>query len=171
MADTGNPWFIPFAEPSDLVRDWPALSSAVGTAVAAGLTAAGPAGIGSNVVQATRTTSFAVSSTSPTDWTNITVSITPTSATSKVFVIVNAPEITVSAAGNRAFVNLVRNSTTLFGRSATHSSDIGRPVSTSYVFMDSPATTSATTYKAQVFNTAGTSTFERGMIIAMEVKA
>jgi hypothetical protein len=41
MADTGNPWFIPFAEPSDLVRDWPALSSAVGTAVAAGLTAAG----------------------------------------------------------------------------------------------------------------------------------
>jgi hypothetical protein len=39
MADTGNPWFIPFAEPSDLVRDWPALSSAVGTAVAAGLTA------------------------------------------------------------------------------------------------------------------------------------
>jgi hypothetical protein len=41
MADTGNPWFIPFAEPSDLVRDWPALSSAVGTAVAAGLSAAG----------------------------------------------------------------------------------------------------------------------------------
>jgi hypothetical protein len=41
MADTGNPWFIPFAEPSDLVRDWPALSSAVATAVADGLSSAG----------------------------------------------------------------------------------------------------------------------------------
>jgi hypothetical protein len=58
MADTGNPWFIPFAEPSDLVRDWPALSSAVGTAVAAGLSAAGNAGIGSNVVQTVKTDTF-----------------------------------------------------------------------------------------------------------------
>jgi hypothetical protein len=40
MADTGAPWNIPFAEPSDLVRDWPALSESVGTAVAAGLSAA-----------------------------------------------------------------------------------------------------------------------------------
>jgi hypothetical protein len=41
MADTGAPWNIPFAEPSDLVRDWPALSEDVADAVAAGLTAAG----------------------------------------------------------------------------------------------------------------------------------
>jgi hypothetical protein len=171
MADTGAPWNIPFAEPSDLVRDWPALSEDVADAVAAGLTAAGNAGIGSNVVQATRTTSFAVSSTSPTDWTDITVSITPTSATSKVLVIINAPEITGSVVGVRGFVNLVRDATTLFGRSATHVSDIGRPASTSYVFMDSPATTSATTYKARVFNEGGTTTFARGMIIAIEVAA
>ena len=41
MADTGAPWNIPFAEPSDLVRDWPDLSEDVANAVAAGLDAAG----------------------------------------------------------------------------------------------------------------------------------
>ena len=38
MADTGAPWSIPYAEPADLVRDWPALSEDVADAVAAGLT-------------------------------------------------------------------------------------------------------------------------------------
>jgi hypothetical protein len=41
MADTGAPWNIPYAEPADLVRDWPALSEDVADAVAAGLSAAG----------------------------------------------------------------------------------------------------------------------------------
>ena len=41
MADTGAPHFIPFADPTDLVRDWPALSEDVADAVAAGLDAAG----------------------------------------------------------------------------------------------------------------------------------
>jgi hypothetical protein len=41
MADTGAPWNIPYAEPSDLVRDWPALSEDVAEAVADGLSAAG----------------------------------------------------------------------------------------------------------------------------------
>ena len=41
MADTGPPHFIPFAEPANLVRDWPALSEDVADAVAAGLDAAG----------------------------------------------------------------------------------------------------------------------------------
>ena len=41
MADTGAPHFIPFADPTDLVRDWPALSEDVADAVAAGLSAAG----------------------------------------------------------------------------------------------------------------------------------
>jgi hypothetical protein len=60
MADTGNPWFIPFAEPSDLVRDWPALSSAVGTAVAAGLSAAiGLVAVKSAIFKGTQTNSTA----------------------------------------------------------------------------------------------------------------
>ena len=37
MADTGAPYNIPFAEPTDLVRDWPALSEDVADAVVLGL--------------------------------------------------------------------------------------------------------------------------------------
>jgi hypothetical protein len=37
MPDTGAPWNIPYAAPSDLVRDWPALSEDVAEAVADGL--------------------------------------------------------------------------------------------------------------------------------------
>ena len=58
MADTGAPWNIPFAEPTDLVRDWPDLSEDVANAVAAGLDAAG----GLVAVKfVTRTTPFTVS--------------------------------------------------------------------------------------------------------------
>ena len=41
MPDTGAPYFIPFADPTDLVRDWPALSEDVAEAVADGLDGAG----------------------------------------------------------------------------------------------------------------------------------
>ena len=41
MPDTGAPHFIPFADPTDLVRDWPALSEDVAEAVADGLDGAG----------------------------------------------------------------------------------------------------------------------------------
>ena len=41
MADTGAPWNIPYVEPSDLVRDYPAADEAQAFAVAAGLSAAG----------------------------------------------------------------------------------------------------------------------------------
>ena len=41
MPDTGAPHFIPFADPTNLVRDWPALSEDVAEAVADGLDAAG----------------------------------------------------------------------------------------------------------------------------------
>jgi hypothetical protein len=37
MADTGAPYFIPFAEPTDLVRDWPELSEDVALAIVAAL--------------------------------------------------------------------------------------------------------------------------------------
>ena len=37
MPDTGAPYFIPFADPTDLVRDWPELSEDVALAVVAAL--------------------------------------------------------------------------------------------------------------------------------------
>jgi hypothetical protein len=41
MPDTGLPWEIPYIEPSDLVRDYPAADEAQALAIAAGLSAAG----------------------------------------------------------------------------------------------------------------------------------
>jgi hypothetical protein len=108
MADTGNPWFIPFAEPSDLVRDWPALSSAVGTAVAAGLSVAG--GV-KQVKSATATTNTTTTSTSMVD-AGISLAFTPTSSTSLLVVqwsgIVAAFTGGANQISRKAFVRLVQ---------------------------------------------------------------
>jgi hypothetical protein len=103
MADTGNPWFIPFAEPSDLVRDWPALSSAVGTAVAAGLT---NASVVKQVVVATLegTLSGSFTGGDPDNITRgvevFTTSFTPTSATSRL--LVQTSTVSVAETSNTA---------------------------------------------------------------------
>ena len=155
MADTGAPWNIPYAEPTDLVRDWPDLSEDVADAVAAGLSAAGNAGIGSNVQETRFSNTFTTTSTSFVDVTNFNVNITPTSNTSKVLVLA---QITVSlndaeAAASR--VRLLRGSTVVdeFGAWSTDKS------SSSYegygfaaMFLDSPGTTSVTNYKIQVMS-------------------
>jgi hypothetical protein len=167
MADTGNPWFIPFAEPSDLVRDWPALSSAVGTAVAAGLSAAGNAGIGSNVVQTVKTDTFTVSGTTLTEIPSFTATITPTSDTSKILVICF---VNYSGDGTGLGV-LYRDATQLFIGDAAGSrtrATVGFLSSTfgmdqgTVVFLDSPNTTSPVTYSFRVAkNTSGTVTVNR----------
>jgi hypothetical protein len=41
MPDTGAPWNIPYVDPTDLVRDYPAASEDLAEAIADGLTAAG----------------------------------------------------------------------------------------------------------------------------------
>jgi hypothetical protein len=157
MADTGNPWFIPFAEPSDLVRDWPALSSAVGTAVAAGLTAANIA-LGPNVVQTVKTT-------------RSTVTITPSAATSKVLVIAN---LNIGNGGSEfTYVKLRRDSTDLFigdtagsrirstamSRGGTETSAFQHMVTAT--FLDSPGVATATTYGVQMRVTGNTGTVNR----------
>jgi hypothetical protein len=177
MADTGNPWFIPFADPTDLVRDFPALSSAVGTAVAAGLTAAN-VGIGSNVVQTVKTDTFAIGSGTFTDVTGLAVTITPTSATSKILVMVY---VVLSTSGSNNFdrnvqMRLMRDATAVFVGDAAGSrtqatggwnpsNDValhtGTAIGYSPVYLDSPATTSAVTYKVQLRSDLGTGVLGR----------
>lgn len=111
------------------------------------------------VVSTTKVDTFSTSSTTYTDLTGLSASITPSSATSKIFVIVDiSTNIDNSAVG---YVQLVRASTAVGGgtavgtrRSASKSlylSTSGSVVTTSIAFnyLDSPATTSATTYKIQ----------------------
>jgi hypothetical protein len=133
------------------------------------------AGIGSNVVYTERTTTFTTTSTSFTDWTNVTVTITPTSATSKILVALTCPSLANSQDSNflsQAAMRLVRNSTALFGEARTVRGDgSGTQSPLTLVVLDSPATTSATTYKAQVLAQSGTNSFFRGTITVIEVAA
>ena len=84
MPDTGPPWNIPYVDPADIVRDYPQASEDLADAIAAGLSAAGNPGIGSNVVQTVKTDVFTTSSTSFVDL--MTLAITPTTNTSKILI-------------------------------------------------------------------------------------
>ena len=130
------------------------------SAEATGLKWATPAGGGKvlQVVNATTTTETTIASTSYTD-TTLTATITPTSATSKILVILNTPIKTNRSAEstNNIGVQLLRGASTLFtngvvsGFTATGSGGTVVSLQDNYSmnYYDSPATTSATTYKLQ----------------------
>jgi len=112
------------------------------------------------VATATKTTT---TSTSFVDATNLTATITPTSASSKILVMVNN-HIGYSGAvkGPGWKEQIVRGSTAIYdfsnnysyGDAWTGSNAFGQIISLIYV--DSPATTSATTYKVQISALAST---------------
>jgi hypothetical protein len=105
------------------------------------------------VVNATYSTQTTSSSSTYSD-TGLTASITPKFATSKVLVFVNLASCGKSTGNTYLSARLLRNSTSIIGfdDSADYTNGssteqyIGS-ISTSY--LDSPATTSATTYKVQ----------------------
>ena len=115
---------------------------------------AAPAGGGKvlQVVNATTSTSV-TSSTSTFVDTNLTASITPSSASSKVLVLVSQSGM-AAAADRGAGLRLLRGATTLLTNNyAIETSNLtAGPVgaSVSLCYLDTPATTSATTYKTQV---------------------
>ena len=121
------------------------------------------------VVSAIKDDKQTVTSTSFLDVTGLSVSITPTSSTSKVLVLFNGHGGHDNT--NYFLWNIVRGSTTLAQPAgsnpypATMNSYTGDSVSSGsafqnlgMTFLDSPATTSATTYKIQVRTTGGTAT-------------
>jgi hypothetical protein len=125
------------------------------------------------VVQTYLPSSFSTSSSSWTDWTGMTATITPKFSTSKILVT-----LTSGCSNNTLdtfqFVKLVRNSTDIaLGNAAGSATRCWIDASQQSAgavnvwqkglagtFLDSPATTSATTYKLQVIVTrAGTAYF------------
>ena len=118
------------------------------------------------VVSTTKTDTFSTTSTSYTDVTGLSVAITPTSATSKILVLFSV-NTGASAANSNAFV-LVRDSTEISIGAAAGSREQATVVNTvtaanfrmsaNAAFLDSPATTSATTYKVQVMSQGATVT-------------
>lgn len=133
------------------------------------------------VVQTTTTSSTTTTSTSFVDATDINATITPTLSTSKVLVTI---QTNMGFEGNFssspfAGYQIVRGSTSVYdagfnmigGFTSSSSSFIGTYVTISY--LDSPATTSATTYKLQIKRgngTSATSNFAgRSSVILQEV--
>jgi len=117
------------------------------------------------VVNSVKTATQSTTSSSYVDITDLSVSITPTSATSKILVMAKINHMSESAA-NGMFVNLVRNSTTITSSTAGGNTDTfdawasggaggmsnndRKMTSCSLDYLDSPATTSSTTYKMQM---------------------
>ena len=113
------------------------------------------------VVMGTATAGFSTTSTSYVA-TNLTATITPRFATSKILVLVsqNGTERSSSSASNGINLYIVRNSTTLTQWTLAvgyTGSALTLITNGSVSYLDSPATTSATTYKTQFgsYNNSG----------------
>jgi hypothetical protein len=122
------------------------------------------------VVSTLKNDTFSTTSTSFVDITGFSLSITPTSASSKILILVSA--WLGVASSSRTGVRLMRDSTAIgvgtggtynvSGYNADWASGAGDNLGcTSVSFLDSPATTSAITYKVQQFTTTGTAYFNR----------
>ena len=113
---------------------------------------------------------FSTASTSFVDVTGLSISITPTSATNKILVMVTA-NLSSDGSGFAVFARLMRDSTAIAiadtAGSRTSATFGAYPLGgfiqpCSMEFLDSPATTSATTYKLQVLvNASGTGYLNR----------
>jgi hypothetical protein len=130
-----------------------------------------PAGVGGKVLQvvsATKSDTYAANGGLQTfyDITGLSLSITPASASNKILILATINGQGVIGASRFAF-RLVRNTTAIgigdaAGSRARVSTNAlydasGRSIETNSInYLDSPATTSATTYKVQGYQTEGT---------------
>jgi hypothetical protein len=135
------------------------LPTNTGTFLTNATTTGFPAGSVLQVLSTTKTNAFTTTSTSFTDVTGLSVAITPSSATSKILVTA-AVQHSISVTNNNVWVQLVRDSTAIgngtdgFGGSRADTTSLIWCSTISY--LDSPATTSSTTYKIQLKAGAGT---------------
>jgi len=115
------------------------------------------------VVSTTKTDIFSTTSTSLVDVTGFSVNITPSSATSKVLVMIDT---TIgNSTASSTVLQLVRDSTPIAvatGGSVSNNTVLTYSASANWGdgvganFLDSPATTSSVTYKVQMFVASGT---------------
>jgi hypothetical protein len=156
MADTGAPWNIPYVTPTDNPRVFPAADEAAALAIAAGLSAAS---FVKQIEFAVKTDTSSGSGTTYADIGGLSVTITPTSASSRILLLCSIG--TVGAATDTSIVvRLLRDSTALDvgdadgnrlrGAFGTRTVGSFQPqTGGSIMLLDSPSTTSATVYKAQ----------------------
>ena len=116
------------------------------------------------VVSSTKTDTFSTTSTSLVDIPSLSVSVTPSSTSNKVFIIGNLSNNTNP--GRIITFQLVRNTTNIANNASSgnfsgtvseyiNASTNDSITNSSFSFLDSPSTTSATTYKIQMMINVG----------------
>jgi hypothetical protein len=133
-----------------------------------------PTGSVLQVVQTVKSDTFTMSSSTFADITGLSVSITPSSSSNKILVLANVNHVgttTTSASG----IRLLRGSTVI-GVGDSSGSRVSTSGGAAYgnygvtltgdaiMFLDSPATTSATTYKIQIQAYASTAYVNRSSL-------
>ena len=167
-ATSGTTTLTPTAVSGTTTLTLPATSGTVLTSANIGSNL--PAGSVLQVVSAAKTDTFSTASTSATDITNLSVSITPSSASNKILIMFN---VNTSMENFQMSTFLVRNSTTIFvgdtagSRVSATTALCGVPAAGTNpfyisnlpnvgIYLDSPSSTSSVTYKIQTKVNAGT---------------
>jgi hypothetical protein len=131
-------------------------NNSVGAAAAIATSKLG-AGAVLQVVNASYSTQLSTTSSTPSD-TGLTATITPKFATSKILVLADQSGLYASSGGGTTggYVTLLRGSSYLITMAGRYGGDSGGQTlsiaGTGVAYLDSPATTSATTYKTQYYS-------------------
>jgi hypothetical protein len=160
----------PYVESSDLVADYPTVSLALAEHID---------DFGGKVLQVVRATDTTLRSTTSTSFVDasISVTITPQKSTSEILLIWS---VRVTPAANASTVlRITDNSNNAIsgaeGAAFTNNTGSAGNVHHAIIALDTPATTSATTYKGRFFTTTGTSALANadntGQLYAIEVSA
>ena len=127
------------------------------------------------VIEGRSTTQVANATTSYVD-TGLTATITPQATTNKVLVIATTP-IYMADSDCNVFLQVLRGGTSLAVNQQNDSNSPNAQTTSSMVILDTPATTSATTYKVQFKNNVSSRTSyamnasQFGSIILVEISA
>ncbi len=155
------------------------LPDATGTVLSSATTTGFPAGAVLQVVSAFTTTNTSTTSSSYVAVTNLTASIIPSSASSKILVLVNM-NIYGTLSGTEGAMTIYRAGADLtagagFADAYTGSSDF--IMQTPMMYLDSPSSTSSVTYAVYIKRTQGTGTLQTSLrgttstITLMEIAA
>ena len=128
-----------------------------------------PAGSVLQVVTFTTSSNYSTASSTPSN-TQLVATITPSATTSKILVLVHHADAGKAENAINGSVRLTRNGTGVFDPTYT----IGRTDSTAtnfsggfdFHYLDSPATTSAVTYRTQAWTAENTTRFYLGLLSA-----
>ena len=162
MATTTPNYGWPVPTSTDFVKDGATAIEALGDAIDATVFGL-PSGAILQLISTTKSDTFTMSSSTFADITGLSATITPSSATSKIYVMVAL--MSGMPSGTATQFLLLRNSGGIgIGDAAssrsrvtsgTYVSSPAEPVPVAFNFLDSPSSTSALTYKVQVRATIG----------------